>query len=597
MKNILTNKYFLIAAALIIGLLLGKFIFSGSEAADAAHDHNAETTQGKTQIWTCSMHPQIRKTEPGKCPICGMELIPADNGEEDSNPMAVTMSPTAMKLADVQTMVVSKERPVKVVRLNGKVEADERLISIQTSHIAGRIEQLLVNFTGETVRKGQTIAYVYSPELYTAQEELLEAYDDRDRYPEMYTAAREKLKFWKLTDKQIDEIIRTKEIVENFPILSDLSGVVISKRVNLGDHVMEGSPLFEIADLSRVWVLFDVYENDMPWVSVGDEVEFTIQSLPGKQFKGKISFIDPVIDPKTRVARARVNLDNPGMLLKPEMFASGIVKSPLKGNGEAIIIPKSAVMWTGTRSIVYVKLETDEGIQFLMREVILGPSLGSEFVIDSGLNEGEEIAVNGTFSIDAAAQLAGKPSMMNPEGGPAMTGHNHGGAPPAAAPSTSGKEAKTIQSISVSRKAKAALKPLVDQYLDMRKALAADDMKKAQEAGMKMRNTLNNIDMKLFEGDAHLVWMENSGKMEKALEHIEHYDKIDNVRDAFRQVSEAMVVMVKSFDPYDATLYVQHCPMANNNKGADWVSEIQEIKNPYFGSEMPGCGEITDTIK
>jgi len=283
----------------------------------------------------------------------------------------------------------------------------------------------MVNFTGEHVHKGQVLAYIYSPELMIAQEELFEVYKIKESQPELYKAARGKLINWKLTEKQIDNIIQKGQSQEQFPVLADVSGVVLNKRVNLGDYIQKGQSLFEVADLSKVWVLFDVYESDISWVKKGDEISFTFQSLPGEIFKGNITFIDPVINPKTRVVTARVEVINRGDQLKPEMFALGIVKSQLKNQEKVLIVPKSAVMWTGERSIVYIKQASASGISFMMREVTLGPALGNSYIIKDGLEEGEELATHGTFSIDAAAQLAGKNSMMNKVGTKTVQGHQH----------------------------------------------------------------------------------------------------------------------------------------------------------------------------
>ncbi|GIV33743.1 MAG: cation transporter [Chitinophagales bacterium] len=409
---------------LIIGVCAGYFLGKSSRPKTESAA-NQPTGQTDNQIWTCAMHPQIRSNGPGKCPICGMDLVPL-NQTDAGDSLAIRMSPTAMKLADVQTTVVTMQQPVKEVRLNGKVHPDERMVVSQSSHIPGRVEQLLVNFTGEFIQKGQTIAVIYSPDLVTAQEELLIARKLKETQPALYEAAREKLKNWKLTDKQIDAIENSGRKQENFPVVADVSGVVISKQVKLGDYILRGQTIYQIADLSKVWVLFDVYESDLPWVKKGDKVEFTIPSLPGEQFSGTITFIDPVIHPKTRVASARVEIANPGMKLKPEMFASGRVSSILKTEPAAVIIPRTAVLWTGERSLVYVKQTTDKGIHFIMREVVLGPSVKDGYIVKSGLHAGEEIATKGTFSIDAAAQLAGKKSMMNPEGGKVTTGHDHG---------------------------------------------------------------------------------------------------------------------------------------------------------------------------
>jgi len=591
-----TKKIISIAVStLFVGLLLGWFFFGGSKNTTVdEHQHDSEMV-GET-IWTCSMHPQIRQNEPGDCPICGMELIPLesdDNSELD--PMAISMSPTAMQIANVGTEIVGKAKPVKSVRLNGKVKADERSVYSQSSHIPGRIEKLMVNFTGEYVNKGQVIASIYSPDLVNAQEELFEARKIVETEPLLFNSAKEKLKNWKLTDNQIAQILESGIVKEELPILADISGYVTEKKVNLGDYIMKGMAIYEIANLNSVWILFDVYESDMAWVKKGDVVNFTVQSLPGESFKSKISYIDPVIDPMTRVAKARVEINNSGLKLKPEMFVSGTVEAELPIKSDAIIVPKTAVMWTGQRSVVYIKNTTAKGVNFMMRDVTLGPALGDGFVVNEGLQEGEEIAINGTFSIDAAAQLAGKPSMMNPEGGPAMTGHNHGGG---AMPTTNETSKNTVaKQVSVSQNAKDALKPLFTEYLVMKDALTNDNLEVAKKAGSNILKTVDGLNMALFTGESHNVWMGLSSDLKNTLQHVQHFKTLEEIRKAFQQVSNTIIGLETSFNTNDEALYVMHCPMANNNKGADWVSTSKEVKNPYYGQSMLTCGEITKEIK
>ena len=402
--------------ALITGLFLGWLFFHSSQKNEKKPGQLTEKIQ--STIWTCAMHPQIRMPKPGKCPICGMELIPLTKNDTSSiNPDAVHLSKEAAQLANVLTSVVTKQKPVKEVRLYGKVEADERLFQSQVAHIPGRIERLAVNFTGEQVIKGQILAEIYSPELITAQQELLETVKTKQLQPELYEASREKLHLWKLTDEQIMQIENSGVVRNNFEVVSNTSGVVISRRVNTGDHVSEGTVLFDIADLSKVWVMFDAYESDLQFLHVGENISFTLQALPGIDFKGDIVFIDPVIDPVTRVAKVRVETGNQLGKLKPEMFATGVVSSTLTEYVNNVVIPKSAVLWTGKRSVVYVKQPGTEEPVFTIREVELGPMLGESYVIVNGLAEGEKIVTSGTFSVDAAAQLEGKPSMMNPQGG------------------------------------------------------------------------------------------------------------------------------------------------------------------------------------
>ncbi len=598
MKKIDKKTIKIATATLIVGLLAGWLIFGGSGSVKT-HDRASQQINGET-VWTCSMHPQIRQNEPGDCPICGMDLIPLDNDQNaDIDPNAISMSPTAMQLASVSTAIAGKMNPVKQVRLNGKLQADERLVYSQSSHIPGRIEKLLLNFTGEFVTKGQAIAYVYSPELVTAQEELFEAQKIAESQPQLFAAAKEKLKNWKLSDKQIEEMLTSGKIREEFPVQADVSGYVASKMINLGDYVRRGETIYKIADLSKVWVLFDVYESDMSWIKKGDKVEFTIASLPGESFTSKITWLDPVIDPKTRVAKARLEYNNTNGKLKPEMFASGLVEAKLTNKSNALVVPKTAVMWTGKRSVVYIKTNSDQGVNFMMREVTLGPALGDSYIIESGLMEGEEIAVNGTFSIDAAAQLAGKPSMMSPEGGQIMTGHNHGDM--GGSETHEGHEVKTkaeiSQSISIDKQAKEALQPLYASYLKWKDALTNDDFEEAQKRATNMKAALDKINMSLFKGDAHNVWMDYQGSLSKSLEHVQHISGIEQLRKAFQTVSVNMIELTNTFNLLTETIYVQHCPMADNNKGADWLSTSKEIRNPYFGSSMLTCGKVTKEIK
>jgi len=412
MKKIFSNKYVRNGLLVFAGLLLGWLFFHSSDGSKDRHAHSDKAV--KKEIWTCAMHPQIRMDHEGKCPICGMELILLNQGKDQKTDSdAVSFSKEAMELANVATSIVSHKQPAKEVRLYGKVQADERLLQNQVAHISGRIEKLMVNFTGEPVRQGQTLAVIYSPELITAQQELLEAAKSKQNQPEIYDAAKEKLKQWKLSDAQISQIERTGKVKNNFEVYSNTSGIVTAKRVNTGDYVSQGAVLFDIANLSNVWVLFDAYESDLPFLKVGNAISFTLQAIPGKTFTASIKFIDPVIDPVNRVAKVRVEVNNAGAKLKPEMYATGLVRANLNEYRDKLVIPRSAVLWTGKRSIVYVKQPKTEETNFKIREIELGPMLGNSYVVENGLAEGEEIVTDGTFSVDAAAQLAGKPSMMN----------------------------------------------------------------------------------------------------------------------------------------------------------------------------------------
>jgi len=613
MKNIIqiiTENYKLILGVLIAGIFLGWLFFQPSKTERAGehlienhegHDHST----GEARIWTCSMHPQIKMDEPGQCPICAMDLIPltsAQSSGEDTDPGEIVLSESAAKLADIQTITVSAGRPQKTMYLQGKVHADERNMAELTARYGGRIEKLFVNFTGQNVRKGEKLATIYSPDLITAQKELLEAASFKESRPSFYAAAKAKLKLWDLSDDQIAAIEEDGEPQLYFDVLSPISGTVMMRHVALGDYLKEGSPLFQVTDLRKVWVMFDAYESDLPWIKTGDHVDIAIQSVPGEAFEGRVSHIDPFIDPKTRIARVRIDLPNTGLKLKPEMSASGILHSNIAESSDQLLIPKSSVLWTGKRSVVYVRVPGRESPTFLYREVTLGPEAGNFYVVADGLTEGEIIAVNGVFKIDAAAQLEGKPSMMNPGGGKVSTGYDHG--------SMGGREPldevdhseqlimeSGQHAAEVKTEFKKQLQAVYDSYILMNEAFVESDAQVVGRTAAKVKSSLRDVDMALLDGDAHMLWMKHLKVLESEIISISSEADISKQRLAFAAFNDAFYASLKAFGLQQGTVYYQYCPMANGDKGAFWLSNIEEIKNPYFGDEMLKCGETRETLE
>jgi Cu(I)/Ag(I) efflux system membrane fusion protein len=571
-----SNKNILKALGiLLLGLLLGWLLFGGTGQQEADHVHTGEV-ESKEVIWTCSMHPEIRRNEPGACPICGMDLIPLETEEAGTDPETYQMSETAMKLANVSTSRIEKTAPEKQLRLNGKVQVDERRSFKQISHIPGRVEKLQVAFTGEKVNRGQTLATIYSPELVNAQEELLQAAEIKESQPELFEASKEKLRNWRIGESQIQQIIEKGRPIQQFPVRADVSGVVTKKMVELGDYVERGMPVYEIADLSKVWVLFDLYESDLAWVKEGSRITYTIRSFPGETFEGKIDFIDPVIDPQTRVATARVEVENKNGRLKPEMFASGVIKTELgQGDRDEIVIPKSAVLWTGKRSVVYIKKTLNGKAGFTLREVILGAPLGDAYIVEEGLELGDEVVTNGAFTIDAAVQLSGRRSMMNPT-----------------------QEVKEkLQPLSLTEKEKEMFQKLIEQYMKVAEHLAADDFMAAKEKMISTNKTIMTIDEMQLSQDTKAAWERLNLQLRSRSTQLATAKDIAAMRDGFAEFSAEMIMLAEVLDPMEARLYVQHCPMAEGDKGADWLSLSREISNPYFGSAMLRCGETTREIK
>lgn len=506
---------------LIIGIFLGWAIFGSSNHNGHAHEEGVN----EAQIWTCSMDPQVRQNEPGKCPLCGMDLIPLENMDTGGSPNTVVMGKDAVRLANISTITIGFQDAKKELRLNGKVQVDERKVYAQTTHIPGRIEQLTINFTGETVSRGQQLAQVYSPDLMTAQEELLQAFRIKESQPELYEAAKQKLRNWRISESSIQKIISTQKPIQRFSITADVSGVVTEKKANLGDYVDRGIALYEIADLSSVWVLFDVYEADMAWVKKGDKVNYTIASLPGESFEGVVSFVDPFINPETRVATARVEVKNTNGMLKPEMFATGLVIPKQAYIQESqVIVPKSAVLWTGERSVIYVKKEVDEMMHFELREVTLGASLGENYVVKNGLQLGEEVVVNGTFTVDAAAQLAGKPSMMNHEQLPLPV------------------NAEDVSFVEVSKDAKKAMQQVITDYLILKDALVSADKLVAQKQLGLLMNDFEKVGMQLPGS----VWEPYKIAFTEVLKSMGSKD-LEAIRKLFKPLSQSMIAMVQQF--------------------------------------------------
>ncbi|MCB9799240.1 MAG: efflux RND transporter periplasmic adaptor subunit [Candidatus Omnitrophica bacterium] len=454
------------------------------------HEHQDErgaAAEKQSTVWTCSMHPQIRMPKPGRCPICGMDLISveADSASEATS-HELKLTSEAAALAGIQTSLVERKAVDVRVRLTGKVEYDETRIAYITAWAAGRIDRLYIDQTGIPVKKGDHMAYLYSPELLSAQEEYLQAMEGAKNVQESHLDiirststdtvknAREKLKLLGVTDAQIEELEKRKVPNDHMTVYSPASGIVIKREVQEGDYVQTGRRIYSIVDLSRVWVKLDAYEKDIIWLRYGQDVRFEAEAYPGEVFHGTISLIDPILDEKTRTVKVRVDVNNEKGLLKPGMFVRALVAAKAGEEGQVIdyalagkwicpmhpeivrdekgdcpicgmelvqpkdlgytsvdemeaplVVPASSVLKTGKRAVVYVQTSQEEPV-FEGREIVVGARAGDYYIVKSGLSEGERVVTEGNFKIDSAMQIHAKPSMMNPERESAAGGHSHG---------------------------------------------------------------------------------------------------------------------------------------------------------------------------
>ena len=589
------KKYIIYFGILVVGLFLGWLLFGGSSKKDTEHNHDdiSETNQ----MWTCSMHPQIMQLESGDCPICGMDLIPAESVSDGLLADQFKLTENAMALANIQTSIVGKGNVEgNTIKLSGKIAENEEANAVQVSYFAGRIERLNVSFTGEEVRKGQLLATIYSPELYAAQQELITAASLKESQPALYKAVRNKLKLWKLSENQINQIEETGKVKENFPVYATVSGTVTEKLVEQGDYIKQGQPLLKIANLNTVWGNFDVYENQIDRFKKGQEVLITTNAYPNKEFKGKVDFIDPVLNTKTRTVTLRVVLNNKDDVFKPGMFVTANIDGVTSNNDQVLTIPASAVLWTGERSVVYLKTNPDQPI-FEMREIKLGNQIGNDYEVLEGLFVGNEIVTNGTFTVDAAAQLQGKKSMMNKDGGKVMTGHEGHLGMDNNSPNKESDHTNMNERLEVSEKFQQQLNSVYNAYINLKDALVKEDSKSTSANATTLLNKLNKVDMKLLsDNKAHNHWMSLEKEIKASGTSISKTSNIKEQRNHFKHLSAHLIKAVQQFG-VNEKVYVEFCPMADNNNGAYWLSKEEKVINPYFGEAMLTCGEVKQVIE
>ena len=575
-------------------------------------------------IWTCSMHPQVQRLEPGQCPICGMDLIAL---QKQSGAGSLALSESAKALARIETTPVKREFPTAEIRMVGSVDYDETRVRSITARFPARIDRLYVNFTGIKVQRQDHLAEVYSPELLTAQSELLTALKYGAEVP-IIEAAREKLRLWDLLPEQIKAIEQRGIAEDRFELKAPLGGVVIEKHVKEGDYVQMGQSLFKIADLSRLWVYFDAYESDIAWLRYGQEVAFSVEAYPGETFRGQIAFIEPEVNRRTRAVRVRVNVSNTLNRLKPGMFARGIIAvkmaeggvvyvpelagkwiSPMhpevikSGPGDCdvcgmplvpaeelgyvdkvratapLVIPTSSVLRTGKRAVVYVEQSNVEKVTYEGREVTLGPRTGDVFIVVAGLVEGERVVTNGAFKIDSALQIQAKPSMMNPAGGWSIPRHHHSETLSSSqAHIHIGHDSTATASIGIPVKLAVQL---LEPYLAMQSALVADNLEDAKAQAKSM-----------------MMIVEHSGGLSDLLHNMLVVESLDALRKPhFEFLSNALIAAVKKKPrEFPQGLVIMHCPMVYKDRGADWLQASEPLQNPYFGTRMLQCGRVKEII-
>jgi membrane fusion protein, copper/silver efflux system len=475
-------KLFLQPALLVFGVAivlagLGVAQRLGFISAGASSGPAHSSASGQALQYICPMMCTPPQSEPGRCPVCAMELVPVTSGVGRADSRSILIDPVARRVANIRTVAVKSMPMTRTIRAIGELSCDEGALRTLSAYVDGRLDRLYADYTGVVVKKGDQLALVYSPRLYTGQVELLVAKQAAEDNPKaslnrtgkldrtLYETTRQRLIELGMTAPQIQQLEQSGEANSRIHLCAPISGTVIEKFVEEGQYVKEGQAIYKLADLSTVWLMLELFPEDAAMMRYGQKVEAAVQSLPGRTFAGRVAFIDPNVDPKTRTVGVRVVIPNKDGLLRVGDYAKATIDVPLAASGdrqsaiydpelagkwisprhphvvesapgkcricgvdlvpasrfgftaqasasdEALVVPRDAVLMAGRNSVLYV--ETKPG-RFEIRRVVLGPSCGDQIVVLDGVKKGEHVATRGNFLIDSQMQLAGNPSLIDP---------------------------------------------------------------------------------------------------------------------------------------------------------------------------------------
>ncbi|QEG01492.1 Cation efflux system protein CusB precursor [Stieleria maiorica] len=595
--------------------------FSGSSGETAAESGGG----GQDKRYICPMMCTPPSTEPGRCPVCAMELVEAtSSGGGDG--ISVTIEASARRLVGIQTAMSKMGEMTRTIRTIGSIDFDESRLSTISAYIDGRLENMYADYVGVEVVEGEDLALIYSPQLYSAQTEFVTSLEGSSskRFQigdsNLQDMARENLSELGMTQAQIASLKSSRNPQSRIRIKSPQSGTVIEKTAVEGDYLKTGQKLFRIADLTSVWMMLDLFPDDAANVRFGQQVEAEIQSIPGEVFTGRVAFIDPTVNKRTRTVRVRVEVMNFDGKLRPGDYATARVtvpavpmdaiydpalagkyispmhpqvireqpgKCPLcardlvptsqlgyatepQPEQRVVTVPRDSVLLTGDNGVIYV--ETEPG-RFEIRRVSVGSMNDDEAVIIEGLAAGETVATGGNFLIDSQMQLAGNPSLMDPSKAP-----SHSPGP---------LELPNSQPIMLADNAASDFDKAYDAYFEIQCAMAAD-MTPPPVALNTMLDSLSRLEMSAEVPDDAQMQLAKSRRAALRMD-----GSLETAREAYRAVSHGMLrAAIIARGPKTAkALTHYYCPMVPGG-GGDWMQPGGELANPYWGDEMLRCGEV-----
>ena len=597
---------------------------SGAGSAEAVH--------------TCPMHPQIRQPGLGDCPICGMPLVPATASGADLDEFAVSIEPAQRRLANIKTVTVTEQPVSRQLQTIGSIEIDESRQATISSYIDGRLEKIYADYTGVEVQGGDHLAVVYSPQLYSAQIEYLEAKKTlesssdsalasiREAQEKLAGNSRQRLLELGMTADQLKELDTTATAKSRLTIYAPMGGTVIEKLAEEGKYIEAGEPIYRIADLSMVWLMLELFPEDASRIRFGQQVQARLSSNPNEVLTGRVAFIAPNVDPSSRTVGVRVEFTNEHRKLRPGDYAEATITIPIGPEGEiydkdlagkwispmhpqiirdqpgpcpvcgmqlvpttrygfaatpvdqpvSVTIPRSALLLAGQNSVAYV--ETEAG-RFELRVVKIGPFLKDRVVILEGIEPGEQVATSGNFLIDSQMQLAGKPSLIDPT----RYVRKFRNVP---------LEFDSIDISVIGGESGEQIEELYSRYFEIRTAFAADK-KPAEESSLSLHELATEL---TSSEDVTDQAKEQLSIVTENAEHLHHLP-LEEARMQFKPISHAILQLATQIRGEGNERVFRHffCPMVKEGEG-DWLQFEERISNPYYGSQMLRCGELIRTL-